>query len=160
MASLLHADAGYTLAGGLENVVDQGKETTMGLFGKSDAEKEKDDIARQNEARRKLEEARKKQAQAGPATTPSVPAAKPAASGGPAGATVPASQPAQADEIYTVAKGDNLSKIAKQHLGSANAWRKIYDANREVIGDNPDLIKPGQKLRIPRSAGGPSPKTA
>jgi nucleoid-associated protein YgaU len=133
----------------------------MGLFGKSDAEKEQEDVARANEARRKLDEARRKQAQAAPPpTTPSTPAAKAAASGGPAAAATPAAQPAQADEIYTVVKGDNLSKIAKHHLGSANAWRKIYEANREVIGDDPDKIKPGQKLRIPRSAGGPGPKTA
>jgi nucleoid-associated protein YgaU len=135
----------------------------MGLFNRHDDAKEQADIARANEARRKLDEARKKQAQAAPPTTPGIPAAKasvPAASGGPASAARPAAQPAQADEVYTVVKGDNLSKIAKQHLGSANSWRKIYDANREVIGDDPDKIKPGQKLRIPRSSGAPGPKTA
>lgn len=52
---------------------------------------------------------------------------------------------------YTVQKGDSLSAIAKQHLGSANKWREIYEANRDVIGDNPDKIFPGQELRIPAS---------
>ena len=51
------------------------------------------------------------------------------------------------EETYTVKSGDNLSKIGQQH---GVAWRDIHEANKDVIGDNPDLIKPGQKLRIPR----------
>ena len=51
-------------------------------------------------------------------------------------------------EIYTVASGDSLSRIAKRFYGDANQWRKIFDANRDQI-DNPDLIHPGQKLKIP-----------
>ena len=50
---------------------------------------------------------------------------------------------------YTVVKGDSLSKIAKQEYGDANQWRKIFEANKDVIKD-PDLIYPGQSLRIPR----------
>lgn len=50
---------------------------------------------------------------------------------------------------YTVAKGDSLSKIAKRFYGDAAKWRRIYDANKAVIGANPDLIKPGQVLTIP-----------
>lgn len=50
---------------------------------------------------------------------------------------------------YTVQKGDTLSGIAKDKLGSANKWREIYDANRDVIGDNPDRILPGQELKLP-----------
>ncbi len=49
---------------------------------------------------------------------------------------------------YTVAKGDSLSKIAKQMYGNANHWRRIFDANRDQL-DNPDLIHPGQVLKIP-----------
>ena len=48
---------------------------------------------------------------------------------------------------YTVKSGDTLSKIGQHH---GVAWRDIHEANRDVIGDNPDLIKPGQKLRIPK----------
>jgi nucleoid-associated protein YgaU len=48
---------------------------------------------------------------------------------------------------YTVKSGDTLSKIGQHH---GVAWKDIHEANRDVIGDNPDLIKPGQKLRIPR----------
>jgi hypothetical protein len=50
-------------------------------------------------------------------------------------------------EEYTVKSGDTLSKIGQHH---GVAWREIYEANKGVIGDNPDLIKPGQKLRIPK----------
>jgi LysM repeat protein len=49
-------------------------------------------------------------------------------------------------DTYTVKSGDSLSAIGKRH---GVAWRDIHEANRDVIGDNPDLIKPGQKLRIP-----------
>jgi nucleoid-associated protein YgaU len=52
------------------------------------------------------------------------------------------------DRTYVVAKGDSLSKIAKQHYGDANQWRRIFDANRDQIS-NPDLIHPGQTLKIP-----------
>jgi LysM repeat protein len=51
-------------------------------------------------------------------------------------------------QTYTVAKGDSLSKIAKQVYGKASLWQKIYEANQDQIKD-PDLIFPGQLLRIP-----------
>src|SRR5690606_38203570 len=44
--------------------------------------------------------------------------------------------------IYTVVAGDNLSKIAKHFYGNANAWKQIFDANRDQLTD-PDRIKPG-----------------
>jgi nucleoid-associated protein YgaU len=53
-------------------------------------------------------------------------------------------------DVYTVQSGDSLSKIAKKHYGDANAWKQIYEANKEKIGDNPDLIRPGQRFVIPR----------
>jgi nucleoid-associated protein YgaU len=49
---------------------------------------------------------------------------------------------------YTVVKGDSLSAIAKREYGDANKWHAIYDANRDTIKD-PDLIHPGQTLRLP-----------
>jgi nucleoid-associated protein YgaU len=58
---------------------------------------------------------------------------------------------APADESYTVKKGDSLSKIAKRVYGDAQQWRRIYEANREVVGGNPDLIHPGQVLKLPRA---------
>lgn len=50
---------------------------------------------------------------------------------------------------YTVQAGDTLSGIAKKQLGNANAYMKIFEANRDVLSD-PDKIQPGQVLRIPR----------
>jgi nucleoid-associated protein YgaU len=50
---------------------------------------------------------------------------------------------------YTVQKGDWLSKIALRAYGDMFAWEKIYKANRDIIGPNPNIIKPGQVLTIP-----------
>ena len=62
---------------------------------------------------------------------------------------------AAGDQSYTVVKGDSLSKIAKHFYGNANDWRRIFEANKDQISD-PDLIKPGQILKIP--AGSASSK--
>jgi uncharacterized protein YidB (DUF937 family) len=67
------------------------------------------------------------------------------------GSSSTAPPPKAAEEIYVVVAGDSLSKIAKRAYGNADDWRRIYEANREVIGANPDLIRPGQKLRIPKA---------
>ena len=50
---------------------------------------------------------------------------------------------------YTVKAGDTLSKIAKEHLGDANAYMDIFNANKDVLKD-PDKIQPGQVLKIPQ----------
>ena len=55
---------------------------------------------------------------------------------------------AAVNEIYEVTAGDSLSKIAKKKYGDANLWRRIYEANTDVI-KNPDLIQIGWKLKIP-----------
>ena|SRR5687768_6489389 len=55
---------------------------------------------------------------------------------------------AVAARTYTVKAGDTLSKIAKEHLGNANEYMKIFEANRDQLSD-PDKIKPGQVLKIP-----------
>ena len=52
------------------------------------------------------------------------------------------------EQTYTVEKGDTLSKIAKDHLGNANAWKQIFEANRDTI-DDPDRIFPGQVIKLP-----------
>ena len=52
---------------------------------------------------------------------------------------------------YTVKSGDSLWKIsAKVYHDGGVGWRKIYEANKNVIGKNPNLIYPGQILVIPR----------
>ena len=53
-----------------------------------------------------------------------------------------------ATKIYEVVSGDSLSKIAKREYGNANAWKRIFDANQDILKD-PDKIYPGQKLKIP-----------
>ena len=60
----------------------------------------------------------------------------------------PAGTSGQGGTTYTVKSGDTLSKIAKAHLGDANAYMEIFNANRDQLSD-PDLIKPGQVLKIP-----------
>ena len=60
-----------------------------------------------------------------------------------------APEPKYITEFYTVVRGDWLSKIAKKFYGDAKKWDVIFDANKEVIKD-PDLIYPGQQLRIPK----------
>jgi nucleoid-associated protein YgaU len=62
-----------------------------------------------------------------------------------------AKQAAAAGSTYTVKSGDTLSKIAKEHLGDANAYMKIFNANKDQLTD-PDKIKPGQVLKIPTAA--------
>lgn len=60
--------------------------------------------------------------------------------------TVDLSQPES--QFYTVVKGDTLSKIAKEFYGDANAYQKIFEANKPML-THPDKIYPGQNLRIP-----------
>ena len=74
--------------------------------------------------------------------------------GGPAASAAPATKPAAsappppAAKTYTVKAGDTLSNIAKEHLGSAGAYMKIFELNKDQLSD-PDKIKPGQVLRLP-----------
>lgn len=49
---------------------------------------------------------------------------------------------------YTVVKGDNLSRIAKNLTGSSANWQAVYSQNKGVIGGNPNSIYPGQQLVI------------
>ena len=52
------------------------------------------------------------------------------------------------DKVYVVVSGDSLSKIAKREYGNANDWKRIFEANKDILKD-PDKIYPGQKLKIP-----------
>jgi len=60
------------------------------------------------------------------------------------------SSPVQTIEVqyYEIQKGDTLWKIAKAFYDDGNKYKKIFEANREVIQDA-DKIFPGQKIRIP-----------
>ncbi len=57
--------------------------------------------------------------------------------------------PGQDPKFYTVKSGDTLSGIAKETLGDANSYMKIFEANKPMLSD-PDKIYPGQVLRIPQ----------
>lgn len=65
-----------------------------------------------------------------------------------------ASKPAQeepAEELtieYEVKAGDNLSYISRDHYGTTDHWKKIWEANKDVIKD-PNVIRPGMVLKIP-----------
>lgn len=57
-------------------------------------------------------------------------------------------QAAPEARFVTVKKGDTLSAIAKAEYGNANAYMKIFEANKPMLS-HPDKIYPGQVLRIP-----------
>jgi nucleoid-associated protein YgaU len=71
-----------------------------------------------------------------PVASPS--AAQPTATPAPGGSTE-----------YVVQPGDTLRSIAQQEYGDAEMWPRIYDANRDAIGSDPDALKAGTTLRIP-----------
>jgi len=56
----------------------------------------------------------------------------------------------EAESTYTVQPGDTLWGIAQKLLGDGALYTKIYEANKDVIGSNPDIIKVGQVFRIPK----------
>ena len=72
----------------------------------------------------------------------------PGAVGPEAGAPETAAPPIFGGRTHVVVSGDSLSRIAKREYGDGSKWPRIYEANRSIIKD-PDLIYPGQELRIP-----------
>lgn len=80
-----------------------------------------------------------------PASTPK-PAPKPAPTPSPKPVPKPSAPPPKPVRYYVVRSGDNLTSIGRKY---GRSWQQIYAANRSVIGGNPNLIFPGQRLRIP-----------
>jgi murein DD-endopeptidase MepM/ murein hydrolase activator NlpD len=74
--------------------------------------------------------------------TVTIPAPKPAT-------PKPAPKPVEVDGEYTVKAGDTLSGISRDQLKTTN-WKPLYEANKKVVGDNPNLIFPGQELDLPK----------
>lgn len=77
------------------------------------------------------------------------PAASPSAAPtmGSSAASTPSS--AASSETYTVQPGDTLLVIAEKVYGDSTQWRRIYEANTDVIGADPDALKIDMKLKIP-----------
>lgn len=90
-------------------------------------------------------------AAAPPVASPQRPAlASPAPSPSLASPTPSASSVAtEPEQTYEVQAGDTLLSIAEQFYGDGTKWRRIYDANKDVIGNDPDKLKLEQKLKIP-----------
>jgi len=80
-----------------------------------------------------------------PTASPSPPPTT-AATPAPMTAVSPPTGPILVPLTYTVVPGDNLSKIAWWfHI---HGYGALYEANKAVLGDNPDLIHPGQQITI------------
>ena len=60
----------------------------------------------------------------------------------------PVVEEVSAERFYEVVSGDTLGAISQKYYGKASDYMKIFEANRDIL-DNPDLIKVGQKLKIP-----------
>ena len=60
----------------------------------------------------------------------------------------PSNAPADFTQWHEVKSGETLSKIAQRYYGDASLYPRIFEANRDTLKD-PNLIRVGQKLRIP-----------
>lgn len=69
------------------------------------------------------------------------------------------SKSSTSSRIYIVKKGDCLWSISKACSGNGNNWKKLYNLNKKVIGKNPNLIYPGQKLTLPAGWKNPTSTT-
>lgn len=92
-----------------------------------------------------------------PPSPPALPSLDRPANPAPPPAPAPVPVRASADVAVVVHRGDCLWRIAARHLSAdatdaqiAAAWPQWYAANRDVIGPDPDLLLPGQRLRSPR----------
>ena len=88
---------------------------------------------------------------------PTIVVATPAAAPAPSVSVVPSPSPTVAGGVgvassttYVVQPGDTLRSIAQEQYGDASQWPQIYDANRDVIGPDPDALIAGTTLTIPR----------
>lgn len=67
----------------------------------------------------------------------------------PEAAPLPTSASPGEHAIHVVVSGDTLGALAKKYYGKASLYVKIFEANKDIL-KNPDVIKIGQKLRIPK----------
>ena len=69
--------------------------------------------------------------------------------------TPPAVRPSAAPRLHRVRDGDTLSGLAKEYLGDGEMYMQIYDLNRGVLKEGPDLLPIGAQLKIPAADGLP-----
>lgn len=103
----------------------------------------------------------------GPATGwPGVPAPEPTAEPAPEPTAAPAAAATRAVRRVVVRPGDTLWSLARDDLPPADRasdaavgahWRVLHQLNSGVLGPDPDLIVPGQRLTLPPSAPSPHP---
>lgn len=122
---------------------------------RADAEA-KAEAKKKEEARERLEKARaeaeERQSEAKAKAEAEAAKAREEAARKEAAAKAAASAPKYTQFIaeHTVQPGDNLSFISERDHGTQANFRIIYEANRDVIGDNMNIIRPGQVLKIPK----------
>ena len=127
----------------LEKAREEAEERQQKLEAERRLEKAREEAeARQKEAQAKREAAKAEEERA----------AAEAAAAKEAAAKEAAAAPRFTEFIaeHTVVAGENLSFISQKYYGHQGNFRLIYEANKDVIGDNMSLIRPGQKLRIPK----------
>ncbi|OON81856.1 M23 family metallopeptidase [Streptomyces tsukubensis] len=73
-------------------------------------------------------------------------------------AATPAAAPQKAETTYSVAAGDTLAKIARDHHVSGG-WQKLYEANHKAVGSDPAKIKPGMELNLVVASAAKAPAT-
>lgn len=88
-------------------------------------------------------------AQPNPVAPAPQPIALPPAAPAPQPIPLPPAAPPASAITYLVAPGDSLWSIAFQLYGDHSKWVLLYEANRAIIGPNPDLLAPGTRLIVP-----------
>jgi nucleoid-associated protein YgaU len=78
-----------------------------------------------------------------------IPSPSPTATSVPAISAEPSPSSVPTPVVYTVADGDTLRTIARRVYGDAAEWERVYSANRQAIGPDPNLLPVGTHLRLP-----------
>ncbi len=137
----------------LEKAREEAEERQQKLEAERRLEKAREEAeARQKEAQAKREAAKAEEERAAAEAAAAKEAAAREAAAKEAAAREAAAAPRFTEFIaeHTVVAGENLSYISQKYYGHQGNFRLIYEANKDVIGDNMNLIRPGQKLRIPK----------
>ncbi len=83
---------------------------------------------------------------------PPLPTEAPKTAGGSGAPATPTAGP-NGEKIHVVATGDTLAGLARQYYGNPGLWETIYNANKALIGEDPEALKVGMKLVIPAKKG-------